>query len=197
MNASHGAASATATSTAEEPSPLLRLPGELRNNIYRLVVVSSDDITVGVTGFTEPPILTVSKQVRREASAILYAENNFIVESNDYDITPYNKWIEKLAAARLRHEIIHWSGLVNGSFTDTTVPNWANLLGWIEGYHAGSIAVEMKKPSRIASSSLEFLIMGGMFVVAGGMKCQPWHEVDRVLQEHRLILAAVDSRWNN
>ena len=193
--ASQGAERTPATATAGESSPLLRLPAELRNDIYRLVVVSPNAIRVGVTGFNEPPILTVSKQIRREASAILFAENSFVVTIHDYNVTGSEKWTDKMHAANQLGCPCSWK--CGGSFSNTTVPNWMNLLEWMKGYHAGSVRNYIHRPSTMTGLSLEYLILGGMFVVVESMKGQPWHEVDRVLQEHRRILAAVDARWNN
>jgi hypothetical protein len=133
---SQGEERTPATDTAEESSPLLRLPAELRNDIYRLVVVSPNAIRVGVTGFSEPPILSVSKQIRRETSVILYAENNFDVDIYNYDITSCQKWNEKLRAAHWRHELHTCNGF-HGSFVHATTPNWANLLAWMKLNHAG------------------------------------------------------------
>ncbi|KAK3706704.1 hypothetical protein LTR37_012548, partial [Vermiconidia calcicola] len=53
------------------PSPLLELPGELRNRIYGYVLVD-DIIKLDSTGHTEPELLHTCKQVRKEAIRIYY-----------------------------------------------------------------------------------------------------------------------------
>ena len=78
-------------SLAEQPSPLLRLPAELREQIYRYVVISSEPITVsryfpsGIRGLfhrvvdnpKDPPLTCTCHQIRLEALAIFYSENIF------------------------------------------------------------------------------------------------------------------------
>ncbi|KAK3072118.1 hypothetical protein LTR53_007426, partial [Teratosphaeriaceae sp. CCFEE 6253] len=78
---------------AYPPSLLLRLPAELRNAIYRLVVSEATPIKVqernpsrkhgaartGLMRILTPDILAVNRQIQREARAVFYGENDFIV----------------------------------------------------------------------------------------------------------------------
>jgi len=60
-------------------SPLLRLPPELRNAIYSYVLVDPPEVLV--TNHWRPPaLLSMSKQVRREALKIYFAENIFRID---------------------------------------------------------------------------------------------------------------------
>ena len=45
---------------------LLTLPGEIRNRIYRLVLLEEDRILVDTAGIPEPAMLIASKQLRNE-----------------------------------------------------------------------------------------------------------------------------------
>ncbi|KAK0301115.1 hypothetical protein LTS00_000264 [Friedmanniomyces endolithicus] len=59
--------------------PLLRLPPELRNAIYSYVLVDPPEVLV--TNHWRPPALfSMSKQVRREALKIYFAENIFRID---------------------------------------------------------------------------------------------------------------------
>ena len=59
--------------------PLLRLPPELRNAIYSYVLVDPPEVLV--TNHWRPPaLLSMSKQVRREALKIYFAENIFRID---------------------------------------------------------------------------------------------------------------------
>ena len=68
-----------------EGSPLLDLAAELRNEIWRLVLVEDNTIDIGTTAPScleekppaEPALLTACKQVREEAVGIYYSENTF------------------------------------------------------------------------------------------------------------------------
>ena len=66
--------SAAAMADAKDTdSPLMRLIGELRNKIYRLVLLANegDDPKLTPRGMTEPALLSVCKQVSR-----LYLESS-------------------------------------------------------------------------------------------------------------------------
>jgi hypothetical protein len=78
---------------ASKPFEFLRLPGEIRNAIYKLVVVSLAlinplvitphfekrllGLAKSVTDQMQPSITMVSRQLRREALPLYYAENTF------------------------------------------------------------------------------------------------------------------------
>ncbi|KAK4544345.1 hypothetical protein LTR36_004236 [Oleoguttula mirabilis] len=68
---------------AVSESTLLKLPPELRNRIYREVLVCANPIRVA-TAFAQqqwqaPSLLQTCVQIRGEASGIHYAENTFLV----------------------------------------------------------------------------------------------------------------------
>ncbi|KAK0356105.1 hypothetical protein LTR91_009206 [Friedmanniomyces endolithicus] len=62
--------------------PLLKLPPELRNAIYSYVLVDPPEVLV-TYHWRPPALLSMSKQIRREALKIYFAENIFRI-----DITP-------------------------------------------------------------------------------------------------------------
>ena len=59
--------------------PFLALPGEIRNRIYRFVLLAERPFTVQLqwTRTLDTALLWVNKQVFEEASGIFYAENAF------------------------------------------------------------------------------------------------------------------------
>lgn len=64
---------------SQQQSPLCTLPGELRNRIYRLVLVQSSvilDVKILSTP-TEPALLATCQRIRKEALNIFYSENTF------------------------------------------------------------------------------------------------------------------------
>lgn len=62
------------------PSPLLSLAAELRNTIYRLVLIPPHPIDVSnLRHPSEPGLLATCKQVRREATGMYYSENEFSI----------------------------------------------------------------------------------------------------------------------
>ncbi|TKA81398.1 hypothetical protein B0A55_02069 [Friedmanniomyces simplex] len=60
--------------TPTKPNHFTKLPPELRNRIYDLVVPTGDRL---IGPWEEPPILCVSKQIRHETSPIFYKHNEF------------------------------------------------------------------------------------------------------------------------
>lgn len=69
-----------------DSSPLLRLPAELRNRIYELVLVSPEPATIaGRKNYfsSSPQILRTCRQINNEATAILYSDNVAICRVDD------------------------------------------------------------------------------------------------------------------
>lgn len=56
---------------------LLKLPSELRNHIYRLVLHRDNTILIDSTGYQRDGLLSTCKKVRRGATKIYYYENDF------------------------------------------------------------------------------------------------------------------------
>lgn len=64
---------------------LLDLPGDLRNRIYRFVLVSGEEIEVESTGPGEPALLRTCKTTREESIDIYYSENFFNIQIADWN----------------------------------------------------------------------------------------------------------------
>ena len=86
-------------------SPLLRLPSELRNDIYRLIMPGW--INIARSRKTHIPLLYVCRQIHQECSAMLYRTNAFYINltiSGNY--TKLLDWIYSLdyqQVASIRH----------------------------------------------------------------------------------------------
>lgn len=75
-------------------SPLEKLPAELRNKIYRLVVSDNKPLTVcarspGYHKAIQPPITRVCRQIRDESLTMFYHCNEFV-----FEVTPAESWTE-------------------------------------------------------------------------------------------------------
>ena len=175
------------------PSPLLELPGELRNRIYGYVLVD-DIIKLDSTGHTEPELLHTCKQVRKEAIRIYYAENRFEILVPDYDSSLLLQWSRKAVQLALDHNVY----VVCRIFCQHhPQPDWPKLLLWLERVFANSIPHSCRHPPSQAPSgtSVEGLVVGGMFHLVRTSQNQPWDYVKKLLEEQRLILIALDGRW--
>jgi len=71
-------------SSGPQQSPILKLPPELRNAIYRCVLISDTPIDVSERNENLTPcyLLATCRQIRAEASKMYYSENTFSVSVN-------------------------------------------------------------------------------------------------------------------
>lgn len=87
---------------AETPqSPLLALPGELRNMIYTQVAHSTTSIKLYKGDLVPPPLANTCRQIRYELSGKWYTEEVALDQTlpitahfTDFDFTPLYKWLE-------------------------------------------------------------------------------------------------------
>lgn len=90
----------TASPKASTGSPLLDAPAEIRNNIYRLVVVAHDQ-PVDITPhdlLVRKALIDTCKQIREEAKDIIISENTFHVVCGSGDGFLAAKWIKSLCS---------------------------------------------------------------------------------------------------
>lgn len=67
---------------AQLQSPLLQLPAELRNIVYRYSLIKTGEIRIQLRDLIPPSILCVCRQIRHEASSIFFSENTFVLTVN-------------------------------------------------------------------------------------------------------------------
>jgi hypothetical protein len=106
------------TVTAEPGIPaFFRIPGELRNRIYREVLVPEPYIYLSQDDYgPQPPLLRTCTQIRTEAMGIYYLENNFRAYIFEFDL-------RKL----LQHAHRYFQDM-NLFFRLGDQPHWSNLL---------------------------------------------------------------------
>ncbi|KAK5127474.1 hypothetical protein LTR85_006813 [Meristemomyces frigidus] len=178
-------------------SLLFKLPGELRNRIYREVLVERQRIVIGGTGIAEPLLLLASKEIRNEAITIFYTENAFRVTVQDYNSDPCLPVTRMIRRVEEEHRIT-----VKCCCTSCRAwlnPNWPNLIQWLQRYHGGSVLQDISPPERLlqrpVETSTSLLVPGGMFRIVDGMVGKDCEEVKAVLLHQRFILRRLDERW--
>ncbi|KAF7192407.1 hypothetical protein HII31_06439 [Pseudocercospora fuligena] len=80
------------------------LPGEVRNQIYREVLVDGQRVTLDRKDvFERTRLLRTCRRIRREASSIWYAENRFLVllSADDFELFP--SWLDLMGKKNQRH----------------------------------------------------------------------------------------------
>lgn len=169
------------------PSPLLNLPGELRNRIYRLTL--PETVTVNSATFPEPPLLTC-KKIRQEASAIFYSESNFNIDLTDWDSTAYMAVVSKLPTFK-----VHNAVPIPAMFRTYGTPNWQNFNEFLRRKHAADPYPFRRAPKvsplkRVQDEQLQALI-----VMVNDLRGVPWTVVQPAVQRFPRTLIACDQRW--
>lgn len=120
--------SSTLKISSSTASPLLSLPPELRNRIYRYVLVTRKKIRIKKVSQlpAEPPLLRTCRLVRQEARAIWHCENVFHFSIKASDASHFIAWCRR---SKLHSEGHHAVRIDN-------VVNWDNLKAWLEAYYA-------------------------------------------------------------
>lgn len=177
--------------TAEEPSSpshrnldaapesrlrLLQLPAELRNAIYRYILVQPDPIDIPNNfanhGYQEPALLTTCKEIRKEAIAIFHMENVFDVEVSDFEIVNVLKW-EKIVSAAVGNGDNFKAAQDKTRYVGATDnPNWTNFHRWIKEYHHGNTTLRQPGPCELSGGDerADAYVIAGMFLMLKDMK---------------------------
>lgn len=178
-------------------SPLLKLPGELRNRIYRALLVSDSHILTNTSGIPEPPLLLASQQIRNEAITIYYNENKFTIPIPDYSSDIFLAVTQRVEQLRTRYKIAPWTVCTS---PQPSLPNWSNVMQWLKRYHSGLITGVIDSPEQLLKLWSERLtsdlVIAGMFCMVDSMKGKAaWEETEKLLGHQRVILARLDKRW--
>lgn len=120
-------------------SPLFRLSAELRNNIYRLVLVEDHDdcciecvVVDQINGIPEPPLLLSNKTIRAEALGIFYYENHWDCEVRKFDPAPVLLLQSKFKMPFSEHPMYITITSVRRAVDSKT---WRNLTRWLHMCH--------------------------------------------------------------
>jgi len=137
--------------TTKPDNPLMRLPGELRNEIYRLVLVSNNQLLVTKSSIpTQPPLTMVSRQIRKEAIAIFYRENKFGVEVVNNDGRHEGVWLVKIGWENMK--LLDFSRIHEDYyvflFSQNSTDPWKNLLQWLKDFYHYKAGSPVSGPDR-------------------------------------------------
>lgn len=179
--------------TATASSPLFKLPGELRNRIYRYALHDAKhaiELTPSTWASHQPALLRASTQLRAEALPIFYLENVFAAEVRDWSARVQGRLRDLCAAhgLRLKHRRHYFVG----------APDWGNLVAWLREVFDGRSVGVSDCVGKVRG--MERKIVGVMFLLARqkGMACRCegcWGELERVLLAQRELLGMGDPRW--
>ncbi|KAK5127467.1 hypothetical protein LTR85_006806 [Meristemomyces frigidus] len=168
----------------ETQSPLLKLPAELRNAIYRLSVVERNKVMISSRrpAPPQPGIMQVSRQVRAEIVSIYYKENTFGHIIRDYDYRLYRKWCLS-SKFRVKSNMV---------FKTHKPTNWANLLEWVKAWYHGECGFPGPLPDGVPSVECSMVKMA---VRMRDRHLLSWDEVASNLEDAHQALVAVNPAW--
>ncbi|KAM3420865.1 hypothetical protein BST61_g4104 [Cercospora zeina] len=180
----------TATPNKAVPQSLFfALSPELRNKIYRDVLVQPDKIRIS-TAMTQPPlepgILLVNRQIRQEARAIYYYENHFRFDLYEIDASAYMRWVRAEPIIRSRLQV--WFKMYIVASPDVA---WQNLMVWLGEIHYRRVA--HGPSSRVFPGKRPFrIVVGDMKELAARLKEQDftWTQILHVLESLKKMLVA-------
>ncbi|KAK3620960.1 hypothetical protein LTR56_023096 [Elasticomyces elasticus] len=169
----------------EQKSAFLALPAELRNTIYELALLQSDDIEVD-DQLRPPPLLQVSRQVREETGSMWYERNVFFQRVMDCDARLVSTWSRYCRNIGMSGEV---QIVISG------VPNWSNLLEWcrelVEG-HSG-----YPFPDENDDNMESMILSAHKIALDFNRDHRPWKDCKMVLEVLRRAVGRYDSRWLN
>ena len=175
-------------------SALLALPGEMKNEIYRLVLVKADREPIrvvaspqGSTTPSEPAFLRTCHSLRTEALRIYYLENIFVLDALDMD--------PSLAIAFYRISLQH-SVELDIVVLRHGLPRWCNLSRWLREFHGSrAYGLTISVESDRLLEDTETQIVESMFRVANTLKVHSWRTTESVLNDLRAPLVSEQPGW--
>ena len=183
---------ANQSSPTERPT-LLKLPGELRNRIYRCALLESTTLLVTSRGHVELGLLLVSKEIQQESVPIYYLENRFLAVAEAYDGTASVMWPNRLNILQKQYGVQYC--IYNIQLGDPQqTPNWPNLKEWLEIVHSRKYPHTVRTSLGNSDTILRMLLTT-MFEVVLVMSGKPWSQVEGLLEHHHQMLVKLDQRW--
>ena len=177
-------------------SPLFKLPAELRNNVYRLALLSESHIDVTLQDSINPPLLRTSREIRKESITIYYGESLFGVPALDCNSDLCMKWLVLETALRRQLKIKIRSYAMNETKVISR-KTWTNLLTWLKRFHQRSVSCRGLSPSQKKwEKRPDLLTIGIMFEMVSKLRSQPWATVEHLLLEQYVVLKACNPKWS-
>ncbi|KAF7198171.1 hypothetical protein HII31_00527 [Pseudocercospora fuligena] len=175
-----------------------KLSGELRNRIYREVLVEPHGVHV-FPGYRDPGLLSTCYEIRSEAQSIFYYENLFFFDAQAFNSDLQFKFLHHLRGLRFPNE--KRSVQIGGSSYVDFEPSWPNLLLWLKRVHAGDVACGLSDPSVVAQlgpryQNLKEHVISGMFATARRLRKKvSWGVLESIFLAQRPSLIVTDERW--
>ena len=165
---------------------ILALPPELRNKIYRFILVSGNEIRLAGDARSQPAILRVNRQIRQEAISIYYSENEFrinIIDLNGNAMIPFRRLMLRY---RSRNRCGNFRLLAKQS------TNWSNLKIWLRAFYDNCGLACGKISGKSANGRT---IAAAFRMVLFARERRSWKEVEHSLEAFHDAVAAQNPAW--
>ena len=186
-----------ALSSSRDVFPFFRLPGELRNKIYRYVILEDTVIHVSNTGYQRSGFLAASKQIRDETIKIFYHENQFLVAASAH----CSDTLLRFTCVRQELQLHCGPGLGKPILINVhDGPNWRNLMIWLQRCHSCELTTGYPPPGEIPRATRSYarqIAVAALFAITRQLRDLPWAHVKEILLEQRPILVNTDARWEH
>ncbi|CAK4027028.1 Hypothetical predicted protein [Lecanosticta acicola] len=190
------------SSLADAGCPLLELPAELRDRIYRFVLPAHRKITVTASGFDIEGLVNTCSQIRGETLCIFYGEGLFQIQVPNWNSDALSSFTRHILdpqtlLGRLSDSNASVRYTVDFYTQRVLTPNWKNLLEWTRRVHQGAITrpgTSSEASARRGDSSIVTTVFA-MMCTACELRDQPWSLAEQVSTHYRAILASLDGRW--
>lgn len=175
--------------------PFLRLPGELRNMVYKHALVTDGKVNITREhGIPEPALLSTCKKIRKEAIGIFYHDNTFQLTARSHHPAVNLMWTRKVRSLRRQGGSIP-------RFPSTQhvgKRNWHNLKGMLREMHAGNIRFSwMLEPhTRGSTDRLEYSrFLPFLESMVEAMYYWSWQRAEGVIDTLRPCLIVLHTDW--
>lgn len=175
--------------------PFLRLPGELRNMVYKHALVTDGKVNITREhGIPEAALLSTCKKIRKEAIGIFYHDNNFQLTARSHHPAVNLMWTKKIRSLRRQ-------GVSIPRFPSTQhvgKRSWTNLKWMLREMHAGNIrsAWMLEPHTRGLTDPLEYSkFLPFLESMVEGMYYLPWRHAEEIINTLRACLIALHVDW--
>jgi len=170
---------------AGRASHFLQLPPELRNTIYRHVLIAKDPIIDIDPFLKQPPLLQTCRQTRSEALKLWYLSNHFAMGISHCDASLLIEFYWHLSAVNIAGVAIT---VVAGK------KHWTNLMVWCRAIWEGRAhGFEMEEGSMLGEMTDEEAVMRAAHRIVS--RKGSWTQCEEELAELRFLVGKIEPGW--
>ncbi|KAK4548839.1 hypothetical protein LTR36_008612 [Oleoguttula mirabilis] len=164
------------------PPSLMSLPGELRNHIYRLALLSPSRVQIRHDTVGQPGLLQTCHQIRNEAKPIYYKENEFTVTVTNFDFGLDMFFIQQCIPHTQIEVCVQLVHIGRGS--------WEHLLRGLKNCHEGRLGGLGYKDGQ----DVFWNYAARAFQMVKDLEGCPWPQVRDALDKYRLAVTEVPGK---